>query len=157
MEDGETKYKCPILGCFYQGSFSVENRATGYRNHLKSSHAHCVDMSRVTVFGESRNLVYDIEHQVLVCLDQQVIILKNQLVTHQNQCSLCKDIQPFDIVVTQSLDMETDSPVQGLKWKLGTMCTHFKEICSKYLWANHKPCQKLGFEKADISYQDIRG
>lgn len=102
-------------------------------------------------------MVYDIEHQVLVCLDQQVIILKNQLEIHEKQCSLCKDVKPIDVFVTQSLDMETDNPIQGLKWKLGTMCTHCKAICNKVQWKNHKPCQKLGFEKADISYQEIRG
>ena len=154
-ENGEERYKCPILGCFHKGSFSTTNSVYGYRLHLKTSHAHCIDLTKSTVVGETRNLIYDVQHKVLVCMEQQVIILEHQFELHKQQCTSCSTLKPSEVLVP-SLDMGTDNPIQGLKRKRGIRCTHCNAICNSLQWKNHKSCEKLGFEKADTLYQEIR-
>lgn len=162
--EGENKFKCPITGCNHSKLFKIykNKNSTGYRKHLnKTSHAYCVDVSVVKLFGNpGERLVYDIRHRVLVCTPTQNIIYRDEFNDHRTNCKYCSDIESSSLsAVIANLNptlIETYYPIQGLDRFDGIQCDICNTVMIPLSWKKHRDFQE-GIDLAPVKFQRVRG
>lgn len=141
--------ECPIVGCQYPDNFFINSTglSDGFRRHLKKSHADCVDVSKVKIFGPipKRGLLFDCIQNVLVCICTQTVLLNGEYYTHTSKCENCASINLTNelkaiLLRLSSTFPENDRRIEGLTRHKGYACPFCKSImiATKKNWKMHQ-------------------